>query len=267
MNDILSWFGMRRLPFDKSIKAGDVLDTEPLQECTARLDHIKQRGGIMLLTGDPGVGKTIALRRFVDSLNDNLYRTFYTPLSTLSRADLLCHINRLIGLGHRVFKSAVYQQIQKAFIESKEQIGKSIFLIIDEAHLLQSGPLEELRLMTNFKMDSYDPFILVLAGQSDLRRTMDFAVMEPFNQRIAIRYHMPGLDPNQSTRYIDHHMKLAGAPEPILDQHAMQAVHDISFGIPRKIGAIIEQAITYAMFDQKRTVTADMILKVKKLEG
>jgi general secretion pathway protein A len=267
MNDILSWFGMKRLPFDKSIKAGDVLDTEPLQECTARLDHIKRRGGIMLLTGDPGVGKTIALRRFVDSLNDNLYRTFYTPLSTLSRTDLLSHINRLIGLGHRVSKSAVYQQIQKAFIESKEQIGKTIFLIIDEAHLLQSGPLEELRLLTNFKMDSYDPFILVLSGQSDLRRTMDFAVMEPFKQRIAIRYHMPGLDPKQSTQYIDHHMKLAGALEPILDQHAMQAVHDISFGIPRKIGAIVEQALTYAMFDQKRTVTAEMILKVKKLEG
>jgi type II secretory pathway predicted ATPase ExeA len=39
-------------------------------------------------------------------------------------------------------------------------------------------------------MDSYDPFILILSGQSDLRRMMEFAVMEPFNQRIAIRYHM-----------------------------------------------------------------------------
>ena len=46
-------------------------------------------------------------------------------------------------------------------------------------------------------MDSYDPFILVLSGQSDLRRTMEFAVMEPFNQRIAIRYHMPGLSPEK----------------------------------------------------------------------
>ncbi len=114
----------------------------------------------------------ICKRLYVDGLNENIYRTFYTPLSTLRRADLLCHINRLMGLGHRVSKSAVYQQIQKAFIESKEQVGKTIFLIIDEAHLLQTGPLEELRLLTNFKMDSYDPFILVLSGQSDLRRTM-----------------------------------------------------------------------------------------------
>lgn len=267
MNDLLAWFGLKRFPFDKNIKPADCLDTEPMKECAARLDYIKRRGGIMLLTGDPGVGKTVVLRRYVDSLNENLFKVFYTPLSTLSRADLLYHINRLLGLTARLSKSAIYLQIQKALIESKEQFGKTVFLIIDEAHLLQTGPLEELRLLTNFKMDSYDPFILVLAGQSDLRRTMDFAVMEPFSQRIAIRYHVPGLSAGETTNYIAHHLRLAGAAEPILDESAIHAVHELSFGIPRKIGAITEQALTYAMFDHKRTVTADMVLKVKNLEG
>jgi len=114
---------------------------------------------------------------------------------------------------------------------------------------------------------TYDPFVLVLAGQGDLRRTMDFAVMEPFSQRIAIRYHMPGLSAGETACYIAHHLKLAGAAEPFLDDHAVEAVHELSFGIPRKIGAITEQALTYAMFDHKRTVTADMVLKVKNLEG
>lgn len=267
MKDLLAWFGLKRFPFDKNIKPADCLDTEPMKECAARLDYIKRRGGIMLLTGDPGVGKTVVLRRYVDSLNENLFKVFYTPLSTLSRADLLYHINRLLGLTARLSKSAIYLQIQKALIESKEQFGKTVFLIIDEAHLLQTGPLEELRLLTNFKMDSYDPFILVLAGQSDLRRTMDFAVMEPFSQRIAIRFHMPGLGAGETAAYITHHLRLAGATEPILDESAIHAVHELSFGIPRKIGAITEQALTYAMFDNKRTVTADMVLKVKNLEG
>jgi general secretion pathway protein A len=259
MKDIIAWFGLRRIPFDKNIKPKDVLDTEPLKECMARLDYIKRRGGILLLTGDPGVGKTLVLRRYVDSLNENLFKTCYTPLSTLSRADLLYHINRLLGLTPRLSKSAVYGQIQQAIIESKEQQGKTIVLIIDEAHLLQIGPLEELRLLTNFKMDSYDPFILILSGQSELNRVMEFAVMEPFNQRIAMRYHMPGLSPEDTRQYINHHLSLAGAKEPILDQKAMDAVFELSFGIPRKIGAITEQALTYAMFDNKRTVTADMI--------
>jgi type II secretory pathway predicted ATPase ExeA len=267
MKELLAWFGLKRFPFDKNIKPSDALDTEPLKECLARLEYIKRRGGILLLTGDPGVGKTLALRRFVQNLNENLFKTYYTPLSTLSRSDILYHLNRMLGLPPRLSKSAVYTQIQKSLLESKDQLGKTVLLIIDEAHLLQTGPLEELRLLTNFKMDSYDPFILLLSGQSDLRRVMDFAVMEPFNQRIAIRYHMPGLSPDESKHYVTHHLKLAGAKEPILDEKALEAVHEISFGIPRKIGAVTEQALTYAMFDQKRTVTPEIVLKVKRLQG
>ena len=146
MKDLLAWFGLKHFPFDKNIKTQDVFHTDSLKECIARLDYIKRRGGILLLTGDPGVGKTLALRRFVDSLNENLFKPFYTPLSTLSRADLLYHINRLLGLTPRLSKSAIYTQVQRAFLESKETAGKTILLIIDEAHLLQTGPLEELRL-------------------------------------------------------------------------------------------------------------------------
>jgi general secretion pathway protein A len=267
MKDLLAWFGLKNFPFDKNLKTQETLETESLKECTARLDYIKRRGGILLLTGDPGVGKTLALRRYVDSLNENLFKPYYTPLSTLSRADLLYHLNRLLSLPPRLSKSAVYGQIQKALLESKESSGKTVFLLIDEAHLLQTGPLEELRLLTNFKMDSYDPFVLVLSGQSDLRRTMEFAVLEPLNQRIAIRYHMPGLTPQETKLYVNHHLKLAGAKEPLLDEPALEAVHQVSFGIPRKIGTLVEQALTFAMFDHKRTITAEMVLKVKNLEG
>ncbi len=64
--------------------------------------------------------------------------------------------------------------------------------------------------------------------------------MEPFNQRIAMRYHMPGLSPEETKHYVTHHLKLAGAKEPLLDEQALEAVHELSFGIPRKIGAITE---------------------------
>ena len=267
MKDLLAWFGLKRFPFDKNIKPQDAMDTEPLKECLARLEYIKRRSGILLLTGDPGVGKTLALRKYVHSLNENLFKTYYTPLSTLSRSDILYHLNHMLGLPPRMSKSTIYTQIQKNLLDSKEQLGKTVLLIIDETHLLQTGPLEELRLLTNFKMDSYDPFILVLSGQSDLRRVMDFAVMEPFNQRIAIRYHMPPLSLDQTKHYVTHHLKLAGAKEPILAEKTLEVIYEVSFGIPRKIGTVTEQALTYAMFDQKRTVAPEIVLKVKTLQG
>ena len=173
MNDILSWYGLKRFPFDKHLKTKHLMDSGPLKECTARLDYIKRRGGIMLLTGDPGVGKTVALRRFVEGLNDNLFRAVYTPLSTLNRFDLLRHINAKLGLPSRASKSAIYSQIQRELLDSREQRGRTVVILLDEAQLLKIGSLQEL--LTNFKMDSFDPFILILilAGQSELKRIMD----------------------------------------------------------------------------------------------
>lgn len=263
MRDLLTWYGLKLYPFDKEIKTTDLVETASLRECTARLEFMKRRGGIMLLTGDPGVGKTVSLRRFADNLNDNLFRVIYTPLSTLKGADLLRHINDKLGLLNRAGKAAVYRQIQQEILDSREQRGKTVLLLLDEAHLLQTGTLQELRLLTNFKMDSFDPFILILAGQSDLRRTLDFAIMEPLAQRLAMRYHMGGLSREEVADYVQRQMRLAGATEPIFGDDAIAALHESTFGIPRKIGSAAEQALTYAMFDDKRTVDADMVLKVK----
>jgi type II secretory pathway predicted ATPase ExeA len=264
MKDIIAFFGLKRLPFDKDIRSQDALDTPAFLECLARLDYIKRRGGgTMLLTGDPGVGKTIALRRFADSLNESLYRPVYTPLSTLESADLLRHINDKLGLPSRFSKSAVFAQIQREILDSREHKGRTIVLIIDEAHLLKLQPLQELRLLTNFKMDSFDPFILVLSGQSELKRTMGFAVMEPFAQRLSMTYHMPSLDENHTARYIAHHMKIAGAQEPIFSDNGIAAIFDVTYGIPRKIATVAEQALTYAAYADRRSIDADIVLKVK----
>ena len=263
MKDLLAWYGFKHYPFDKEIKTADTIETGVFKETLARLEYMKRRGGIMLLTGDPGVGKTIATRCFANTLNENLFKVLYTPLSTLNRSDILRHINALLGLTNRFTKSANYQQIQKELLDCREQRGRTVVLIIDEAHLLKVGTLEELRLLTNFKMDSFDPFVLVLSGQSDLKRIMDYAVMEPFNQRIRMRYHMTGLSEKDTINYIVYRLKWAGCNSPLFNDDGLGAIHEYSYGIPRLIGNICEEALTYAMFCDKKTVDADMVLKVK----
>jgi len=203
------------------------------------------------------------LRRFVDGLNDNLYRPVYTPLATLNRFDILRHLNQKLGLVHRGSKSALYTQIQRELLESKDQRGKTVVLIIDEAQMLSTGTLHEIRLMTNFRMDSYEPFILILAGQSDLRRVLEFAVMEPLAQRLRMRYHVSPLTTEETAAYVAHQLALAGTAEPIFHPDALGALHEQSFGIPRRIGNIATQAMLYAMVEHKRTIDADMVLKVK----
>lgn len=263
MKDIVAYYGLKRFPFDKNLKSAEALKTSASQECAARLEFIKRRGGVMLLVGDPGVGKTLALRKFSDGLNENLYHPVYTPLSTLRGADLLRHINDRLGLVNRASKAALYDQIQQCILDSREQRGRNLVLIIDEAHLLNVGALQELRLLTNFKMDSFDPFILILAGQLELRRTMDLGVMEAFSQRLALRYTMPPLNPKETADYVTEQMKLAGAVEPIFSNDALKALYEVTYGIPRRIGAAGETALTFAMLEGKKTIDADLVLKAK----
>ena len=58
-------------------------------------------------------------------------------------------------------------------------------------------------------------------------------------------------------------MKLAGAPEPIFSQDALKALYDVTYGIPRRIGAACETALTIAMLENNKTIDADLVLKAK----
>ncbi len=123
-----------------------------------------------------------------------------------------------------------------------------------------------MRLMPyGYKMDSIDPFILILSGQIELRSTMDMAVMEAFSQRIALRHTMPPLAPDETVDYVEAQMKIAGAPEPIFTPDALAAFHEVTFGIPRRIGMAAEMALTLAMLENKKSVDADLVLKAKSL--
>ena len=70
-------------------------------------------------------------------------------------------------------------------------------LVIDEAHLLDPDQLEELRLLTNHDMDSASPLACLLIGQPTLRRRIKLGTFAALDQRIALRYAMPGMTPEE----------------------------------------------------------------------
>ncbi len=76
---------------------------------------------------------------------------------------------------------------------------------------------------------------------------MDYAVMEPLNQRIRMRYHMTGLTQKDAITYICSRLKWAGCAAPIFREDALAAIHVYSYGFPRLIGNICEESGTYAM--------------------
>jgi type II secretory pathway predicted ATPase ExeA len=256
-------FGLKKRPFDKSIPSRELYPWPGLTELAARLEMIKQARGLMLLTGEPGTGKTAALRRFVDALNHEHYTVCYLPLATVTNLDLYLQINRALGGRDLRGKGVIFDEIQKGIAELARQ-GKVPVLILDEADLMRAPLFDELRILLNFEMDSKDPLIVILAGQPQLLAKLALRVHLPFRQRVAMRWRMPPLDEAHTRGYVEHHLHLAGRKQRLFTDEATLQIFVQSGGVPRAINNLALTAMYTAAFQSKDLVELDDVIAAAK---
>lgn len=258
---IEAYFGFKKSPFQKELRVDQMMETYDIREASSRLAYTKQHRGLILLTGEPGSGKTSVLRKFVDGLNPQTHLHCYTPHATVSRSELYRQLNQLLKLPTRMKKCDLFEQIQRAVMELFENQGKTPCFILDEAHLMDHETLQELILVTNFQMDSKVPFILALIGQPDLRDKLKRRMHEPLNQRITLRYHMAGLSLEETRSYINHHLKIAGRTDPLFEEPSIEVIHQLSLGLPRKINNLARAAMMVAVTKKKTQIDSDLVIQ------
>ena len=113
MIEIEVYYGLTGIPFDKSIKPDEIFLSASAKELQSRLEYMKCHRGLMLITGEPGTGKTTILRAFVDRLSQLSYQSFYVPLSTVNILDFYRQLNYHLGGQPLHLKSALFRSIQK----------------------------------------------------------------------------------------------------------------------------------------------------------
>jgi type II secretory pathway predicted ATPase ExeA len=259
---IEAYYGFKKYPFQKDLKTEHLFETADIREATARLSYLRQYRGIMCLTGEPGAGKTSIVRQFVYSLNPQTYHHCYTPHTTVSKNDLYRQINQLLRLPQKMRKADLYAQIQNSILELYRHQGKITCIILDECQLMDHESLQELVLMTNFEIDSLLPFILLLVGQPSFRETLNRQIHEPLKQRISVRYHLTGVSLEETKGYVIAMLKLAGRKDPLFEENSFAIIHQLSFGLPRKINNLCLAALNMGMAEQRKIIDSDLILRV-----
>jgi type II secretory pathway predicted ATPase ExeA len=119
--------------------------------------------------------------------------------------------------------------------------------------------LEDLRLLTNYAMDSERRLCLVLVGLTELRRRLAMAVHESLEQRIVVSYHFAGLARDEVPAYLSERLQRAGCPLPVFEPAAIEALFQASQGLPRKLNRTAHYALSAAALAKVRQVSAEHV--------
>jgi type II secretory pathway predicted ATPase ExeA len=91
-------------------------------------------------------------------------------------------------------------------------------------------------------------------GQPTLRRRIKLGAFAALDQRIGLRYAMPGMDPAETAAYVAHHLKLAGRADTLFSDDAVGLIHQVSRGLPRAVNNLAVQSLVAAFADNKAVV-------------
>lgn len=251
------YWGFSRTPFAKQLAPSEIHPHPGHREAVARIRWVIDEGGIGLVTGEVGVGKTVAARAAVDGLDHAAHTVIYLANPLVGARGIHHHLVTALGITPRFHRPALIAQTQELLTRERDERDKQVVLIVDESHLLDADQLEQLRLLTNLGMDSASPLALLLLGQPTLRRMLRRGSFAALDQRIAVRFHLDPLDGEQAANYLGHHLSLAGRSDPIVADDAAAAICQAARGLPRQIGNLAVAALIAGYTRNNRIVDHD----------
>jgi general secretion pathway protein A len=243
------FFGLTQEPFSIAPDPRYLFMSERHREALAHLLFgVGGGGGFVLLSGEVGAGKTTVCRCFLEQVprRCNVAYIFNPKLSVRELLKSVCdefHIPYThLGLGAPTVKD--YVDPLNEFLLKTHAVGQNNLLVIDEAQMLSAAVLEQLRLLTNLETNERKLLQIILIGQPELRDMLARPELEQLSQRVIARFHLEALSEAETEQYIAHRLAVAGRTTASpFDRKALQRIHKLSRGVPRRINLLCDRAL------------------------
>ena len=264
-----AFFKLARNPFNPTPDPVCFVPTKRHNEALASLYHgVRQHKGFVVLTGEVGTGKTLLLRCLLGLLKESKDVAYaYLFNGRLSPTEFLQYI--LSDFGLPANDKSKYELLLDlgSFLASRGSMKMTTVLIVDEAHHLSADILEEVRLLSNLETTDDKLLQIVLVGQPELDVKLDSVELRQLKQRVAVRTQLGALDADETKRYIEQRLQIAGEephPSPLFSEEAILAVYSYSQGLPRLINTICENSLIAAYARRLPCVTPEIVGNVAR---
>lgn len=213
----------------------------------------------MVITGNPGTGKTTLLNRLLDQSSHPWVIGVLSNMHS-GLGGLMPWIAASFGLATNGKNDVdIFHEFAR-FLEHEHGIGRRVLLILDEAQNAAAEVLEELRLLSNLNDGRRRSLQILLSGQLGLQDLLKGPGMVQFAQRIGVEYVLESLSEDETVAYIDHRLQVAGRPSRLFSTLAGRIVFRLTGGIPRLINQLSDHALVYGYAEQADTITGRVVL-------
>lgn len=254
------FFGLREKPFAITPDPRYLYLSQRHADALAHLIYgISHSGGFIQLTGEVGTGKTTLVRTLFEQLpNEADVALILNPeLSTTEFLTAILEELKVDLPGDRSNKSLI-DHLNKYLLEAHAR-GRRTVLIVDEAQNLAPSILEQVRLLTNLETPKQKLLQIILIGQPELRALLAQPNMRQLAQRVTGRYHLEPLSLDDSIKYIEHRLKVAGASGGIFTPSAVREIFHQSTGVPRLINVVADRALLAAYTQDTRSIDRRLV--------
>lgn len=257
----LSTFGLSSPPFSKEIGDGALWVPSSRKRVVDRLVEACHERGHVLLTGEPGVGKTCVLRAVRHRLPDDGFRLTYCHNATLGRRDFYRQLCLALGLHPKATAASVFYSVSTHVQELGRERVHPAFLL-DEAHLLHQDVLDHLHILANYEWDSEPLLSLLLVGLPDLWDRLQLRKNRSLWSRIHTRLNLGDALPQDTSEYIEYRLGRAGGRKNLLTSDALAMLHEASNGRLRDIDRITTRSLKTAARRKVDRIDRDLIEEV-----
>lgn len=212
---LLNLYSLKFNPFSSQLPATALWVSPPVQSFCWRIEHQVGEGGFALAVGDPGVGKSAALRilsEHLQGLRDLCVGILTRPQA--KTADFYRELGHLFGVSlspsNRWHSSKSLREKWLAHIEAT--VYRPV-LIIDEAQEMNPLVLAELRMLASADLDSRSILTIILAGDQRLAARFEEPDLLPIASRIRSRLRLEALAPKHLQECLNYLLKAAGNPK------------------------------------------------------
>jgi general secretion pathway protein A len=258
----LSFFGLNEKPFSITPDPRYLYLSERHAEALAHLLYgINEAGGFVQLTGEVGTGKTTIVRSLLAQTPKNAeIALILNPKMTAP--EFLLTICEELGIGvpdaaTESLKDLV--DILSGYLLRAHAGGRRVVVVVDEAQNLAPTVLEQVRLLTNLETNTRKLLQIILIGQPELRELLARNELRQLAQRITGRYHLNPLTSAETSAYVRHRLRVAGATTDIFSPGALAEVHRLATGVPRVINVVSDRALLGAYSMDRHRVTPTLV--------